>query len=205
MWASIGSIVLALAGCGDSSDGPVDKPVRVVDPKGAKEAPPTSKGSGAKIVKEGPFERSFDGVRFAVPAGWKEVELLPQQQGFIDGRFEIPTPEGTATLTFSSNRAGIESNVRRWIGQFHLDGDRAPATEDITVDGKTAKWIDLKGEFTGGPMASPTSETIERMIGVGIPLEGRGDFYLKLTGSDAAIAKIRDDFRHFVTEARRTR
>ena len=73
----------------------------------------------------------------------------------------------------------------------------------MKVAGATARWVDLHGEFTGGGMgAVPVSSgPVERMLGVAIPLGAR-DFYLKLTGTDAAVSDIRDAFREFVRSAR---
>jgi hypothetical protein len=73
----------------------------------------------------------------------------------------------------------------------------------MKVDGATARWVDLHGEFTGGGMgAVPVSSgPVERMLGVAIPLGAR-DFYLKLTGSESAVSDIRDAFREFVRSAR---
>ena len=55
-----------------------------------------------------------------------------------------------------------------------------------------------------GPMAAANTAStapIERMLGVAIPLGSR-DFYLKLTGSDAAVSDVREAFREFARGAR---
>jgi hypothetical protein len=154
------------------------------------------------VLATGPYEKDFEKIRFSVPAGWKEVELSPQQQGFIDARYQIPTPHGEVSLTCSSNSGGIESNIDRWISQFQVPPGEKPDIESLPVDGKTATWVDLHGEFTPGPMAaSSASGPIERMLGVAIPL-GSGAFYLKLTGTDAAVSDVRAEFRKFAREAR---
>ena len=44
---------------------------------------------------------------------------------------------------------------------------------------------------------------IERMLGVAIPLGSR-DFYLKLTGGDAAVSDVREAFRAFARDGRPT-
>jgi hypothetical protein len=200
------ALVLA-SGCGPgessrTADPPIPFAARSADTAspGAARPPATDK----KTVRTGPFEKTFDGIRFSVPAGWKEVELAPAQQGFIDGRFQISTPNGDVTLTCSSNSGGIETNVNRWVGQFHAPPGKRPAIEEMDVGGKKATWVDLQGEFDAGPMAAanPASAApIERMLGVAIPLGSR-DFYLKLTGSDAAVSDIRAAFREFARDAR---
>jgi hypothetical protein len=76
---------------------------------------------------------------------------------------------------------------------------------ELNVGGKKATWVDLQGEFDAGPMAAAnTSGPIERMLGVAIPLGSR-DFYLKLTGSDAAVSDVREAFREFARDARPSR
>jgi hypothetical protein len=198
-------LLAALGGCdaGDSAR-TVDPPVRTVAP--AANTHTRGASTDQKRLRTGPFEKSFDGINFSVPAGWQEVELSAAQQGFIDARFQIPTPHGDATLTCSSNSGGIETNVQRWVGQFHPPEGKRPVIGDLDVGGKKATWVDLAGEFDAGPMAGANaakSGPIERMLGVAIPLGSR-DFYLKLTGSDAAVSDIRSAFREFARDGRPT-
>jgi hypothetical protein len=207
VWACL--TVLVVAGCGeDESVGRTDPPV----PVAAREAGPAQKPGGAqtaaKVVRTGPFEKTFDGIRFSVPAGWNEVENPTPQ--FVDARFQIPTPHGEVRLTFSSNAGGADVNIERWIGQFQLPQGKRPGIEELSVGGASAKWVDLHGEFVGGAMSGNTASgntasngPIERMLGVAIPL-GPRDFYLKLTGSNAAVSDVRDAFREFVRTARLT-
>ena len=212
IFAVFGSLGLALcaSGCGDEgSTVRQDPPVRVETPKSAaKNGSPAHStqingGTAAapKVVKTGPFDKSFEGIHFSIPAGWDEVENPTPD--FIDARFQIPTSHGPVKLTFSSNPGGIDVNIKRWIGQFQLPPDKQPTVGDLKVDGVTARWVDLRGEFMGGGMGGVpvSSGPVERMLGVAIPLGAR-DFYLKLTGTDAAVSEIRDAFREFVRSAR---
>jgi len=216
-WTCLAALVVA--GCGeDESVGRTDPPV----PVAARETGPVQKSAGgqttAKVVKTGPFEKTFDGIRFSVPAGWSEVENPTPQ--FVDARFQIPTPHGEVRLTFSSNAGGADVNIERWIGQFQLPQGKRPSIEELSVGGASAKWVDLHGEFVGGAMSGGTASgntasgntasgntasngPIERMLGVAIPM-GPRDFYLKLTGSNAAVSDVRDAFREFVRTARLT-
>ncbi len=205
--AGLAFLLASLCGC-DSGESPrtEDPPVRTAPPSAntATETRAPGAASDQKTLRTGPFEKSFDGINFSVPAGWKEVELSPAQQGFIDARFQIPTPHGDVTLTCSSNSGGIETNVQRWVGQFHRADGKRPVIGDLDVGGKQATWVDLSGEFDAGPMAGANAAKtgpIERMLGVAIPLGGR-DFYLKLTGSDAAVSDIRSAFREFARDGR---
>jgi hypothetical protein len=203
------------SGCGSgesshSADPPIQSVARTSGAASPAHAGPAGekgdgeKGAGEKgTVRTGPFEKTFEGIRFSVPAGWKEVELAPAQQGFIDARFQIPTAHGDVTLTCSSNAGGIDTNVRRWVGQFHPPAGKRPVIEELDVGGRKATWVDLQGEFDAGPMAGAAgpASPIERMLGVAIPLGAR-DFYLKLTGGDAAVSDVRTAFREFARDAR---
>jgi hypothetical protein len=208
VWGFAAMLAL-LCGC-DSGTSPrsADPPIQTIAPSSGAALPTHSPPSATdqKTLRTGPFEKSFEGIRFSVPAGWKEVELSGAQQGFIDARFQIPTPHGEVTLTCSSNAGGIETNVRRWVGQFHPPTGKRPVMGELDVAGKKATWVDLQGEFDAGPMAAantaPTAP-IERMLGVAIPLGSR-DFYLKLTGSDAAVSDVREAFRQFARDGRPT-
>jgi hypothetical protein len=205
-WLILSASLAALVatGCGeDDSARRVDPPVPVAAPPPKTGSAETAGGSPAtvKIIKTGPFERAFDGIRFSVPAGWNEVENPTPE--FVDARFQIPTPHGEVKLTFSSNSGGADVNIERWIGQFQLPSGKRPIVEDLNVDKAAAKWVDVHGQFVGGAMAAGpvSSGPIERMLGVAIPL-GPRDFYLKLTGTDAAVSDVRDAFREFVRTAR---
>ena len=201
------AILVLLSGCDSAqSSRPADPPIQSVTPRSSATSSANAPASAAdqKALRTGPFEKSFDGIRFSVPAGWKEVELSAAQQGFIDARFQIPTPHGDVTLTCSSNAGGIDTNIRRWVGQFHSPAGKGPVTGELDVGGKKATWVDLQGEFDAGPMAAANTAStapIERMLGVAIPL-GTRDFYLKLTGSDAAVSDVREAFRKFARDAR---
>ncbi len=203
-------LALFAAGCGeDDSASRPDPAVPFAEPASkpqtasqtGSQAVAASSHTGAKVIETGPFEKRFDGIRFSVPASWEEVANPTPE--FVDARFQIPTPQGTVKLTFSSNAGGADVNIQRWIGQFQLPPGKKPVVEELNVDGKTAKWVDLQGDFVGGAMAlgPASSGPVERMLGVAIPL-GPRDFYLKLTGSSAAVGAVHDAFREFVRSAR---
>jgi hypothetical protein len=196
-------------GCGDDdSAGRPDPAVPFAEPaskpQSASKTEPqqvaASSQAGTKVIETGPFEKVFDGIRFSVPAGWEELENPTPE--FVDARFQIPTPQGSVKLTFSSNAGGADLNIQRWIGQFQLPPGKKAVVDELNVDGTASKWVDLQGEFLGGAMAlGPASGPVERMLGVAIPL-GPRDFYLKLTGTNAAVGNVRDAFREFVRTAR---
>jgi hypothetical protein len=167
----------------------------------AEEQTGSSKPSSADAAKPvGPFEKRFDGIRFQVPEGWREVALSDQQKGFIDARFLIPLGDAELQLTCSSIGGGVKANVDRWIGQFQLPPGEQPEIETIPIDGAEATWVDLRGKFQSRVSGTGSGSENWRMLGVAFPMQPR-DFYLKLTGPSDQIAEVRETFREFVKSA----
>ncbi|MEX0585160.1 MAG: hypothetical protein WD176_00855 [Pirellulales bacterium] len=145
-------------------------------------------------------EATISGFRFQVPRGWRQVEPTPAQQGFIDARFEIPESGEDVKLTLSTIAGGLPANIGRWIEQVRLPEGAVPVSETLDVDGIPVTLVDLSGEFQ--EMGQPPRPGW-RMLGAAFDGEPR-DFYIKLTGPESAVSELRDEFRTFVTAARRT-
>jgi len=182
---------LGLVGCGSSSppvseDPPV--PVAVREEPAAKSA----------VDPAAPSDVSVSGFRMQVPAGWRQAELTPAQQGFVDARFEIPALGDDVKLTLSTIGGGVDANIERWIGQVRLPEGATPISESFEVDGIPVTWIDLSGEFSGMQQA-PQADW--RMLGAAFSGAPR-DFYIKLTGPASAISQVEEEFRGFVNSVR---
>jgi hypothetical protein len=185
-------------GCGPAPK-PADKPIETVG--GAKKASTAGEPSATKRAQTGSRELKFDGISFTAPAGWKEVDIPPEKQGFIDAQFLVPTGDQELTLTLSSAGGGIESNVDRWKTQFQMAPGTNPIVEPIDVGTQKGTWVDISGTFSGGMAGKGGVQTGWRMLGVGIPAKPR-DFYLKLTGPAEAVEKAREPLRAFASTAR---
>jgi len=184
-------------GCSGDDDREAKAPISYA-PKDETPAP-TSDTTG----KVGPFEKEFDGITFSIPTGWREVALSPQQMGFVDARFTVPADKEELQLTCSSIGGGIDANVERWIGQFVMPPNEKPLIESVKVGNVDAKWVELHGKFNPGMMSREGPKEDWRMIGIGIGIPmGEHDFYLKLTGPNAAVSGVRDAFRTFVQSGR---
>jgi len=182
---------LGLVGCGSPPPpGAADPPV----PVAVREEPAAN--SQADLAS--PSEVSVSGFRLQVPAGWRQAELTPAQQGFVDARFEIPALGDDVKLTLSTIGGGVDANMERWIGQVRLPEGATPITESFEVDGIPVTWIDLSGEFSGMQQA-PQADW--RMLGAAFAGAPR-DFYIKLTGPASAIRQIEEEFRSFVKSVR---
>ena len=187
--------VVASSGCAPSPpQSRVDPPVPVAVANEPTAANPTE-------VAADSAEATISGFRFRVPHGWRQAELTPAQQGFIDARFEIPASGEDVKLTLSTISGGIQANIERWIGQFRLPDGAVPDSETLEVDGIPVTLVDLSGGFQG---MGQTPQPGWRMLGAAFDGEPR-DFYIKLTGPEASVGELREDFRSFVTSARRAR
>jgi len=185
---------LLLAGCSPAASTPADDPpVPVAEPAETPANPP--------VESTAPAEVAVSGFRLRVPAGWRQAELTPAQQGFVDARFEIPSLGDDVRLSLSTIGGGVAANIDRWVGQFSLPDGATPITETMEVDGIPVNWVDLSGEFRGMQQAPQPGW---RMLGAAFDGEPR-DFYIKLTGPAAAVGQIEDEFRGFVTSVRRER
>lgn len=195
-------LALICCGCDDSQKQPQaeDVPIPLAPSAPGANARP---GNQAARRPAGPYDKQFDGIRFTVPAGWKEVELTARQQGFIDARFLVPADGTELQLTCSSTGGGIEANVDRWIGQFRLPPGDKPDVDTILIDGTKATWVDLRGTYEPGMIGSAGPQQNQRMLGVAVPNTPR-DFYLKLLGPREAVAEVYDEFREFARSGRLT-
>ncbi|WP_339732591.1 hypothetical protein [uncultured Gimesia sp.] len=200
-WQSSYSIVVILCavgfpGCGlNEYESKTDLPIPEAEPlhsRGLKSDQLDQQTSGVK---------EFDGIQFQVPVGWEQAALTPAQRGMISASFKIPQAGDGVKLTLSSVGGGIDANIQRWKGQFHLPPGEAPLQETIRVDHVDAIWLDLRGTFDSGPAINSGVASDMRMIGVAIPRSPR-DFYLKLTGPREQLLKAEEGFREFVKSAR---
>jgi hypothetical protein len=197
------SLLLVVVGCG-GQDVVTPNPPPIPVAEESETVEPETVGAAEAVVPTEPWEATISGFRFTVPAGWREVELNPDQQGFIDARFEIPAAGEDVSLTLSTVGGGIEANVQRWNGQFDLPEGVTPRTESLSVDGIDVTWVELQGTFRGmgGPFAGGSPPKPDWMM-IGVAFEGEPqDFYIKLTGPVAAVEDLKSDFRDFVESAR---
>lgn len=192
-------LLLFTLGCGAQDvTTPNPPPVPVAEAPATEEP---SEPNAAEAPTEA-HETTISGFRFTVPAGWRQVELDPSQQGFIDARFEVPAAGEDVSLTLSTVGGGVEANVARWIGQFTPPAGVEPETESLSVDGIDVTWVELQGTFKGmgGPFSGAPPQPDWMMLGAAFEGDPQ-DFYIKLTGPAAAVGDLKEDFRKFVESA----
>lgn len=181
---------LICCGCGEA-DVDRDPPVPVAVQESETASSDTSETGGPSTVR-------VSGFRLTPPAGWRQVELSPEQSGFIDARFEIDGAGDDVRLTMSTTGGGIDANIDRWIGQFRQPDGAAAQQETLDVNGMTVTWVDISGDYQGmgGPVQSGW-----RMLAAAFHGSPR-DFYIKLTGPQEEIGNLSDSFRSLVESVR---
>ena len=155
-------------------------------------APATPGATGAESGVQ-----SFAGMKFLVPTAWKSLPLSQMQMGIIAAKFGMPEISEDVSLTLSATGGSRDDNVRRWEDQF--SGGEPPARDVVAIGTEQATIVRLQGRFTPGFGRSP--EENWSMTGVIIPMTGQ-NYYLKLTGPTADVARAEDDFLKFCQTAR---
>jgi gluconolactonase len=139
-------------------------------------------------------------ITLTVPASWKQVE---PSNNFRLAQFEIAAVEGdkeSAELTifnFASG-GGVKANLDRWIGQFYPTERKAKTTSGKSKLGEYVI-VNVSGTFKKpiGPPRLRKTEPMKdaRMLGVILAVEGKGNYFLKLTGPNKTVTKTATAFR----------
>ena len=151
-----------------------------------------TKQADKKVVERVDVELDGGKLTLKIPKTWKKV---PSSSRMRKGTFEIPTAKGEtdkgelAIFNFPGNQ--VNANIVRWIGQFDGKGRKAK-----TVQGKAGEnqyyIVNISGTYNKsvGPPIQRKTEPHEnyRMLGVILPIEGKGMYFLKLSGPDKTVA-----------------
>ncbi len=198
-------------GCDQSGEPVAAPPVRTASPSisGPEEAvpgdnaavagPESAAETAASAADSGSSSfQSFDGMKFNVPGDWKQLPLSSMQIGIVAGKLGMPAISDDISLTLSTSGGSVEDNLSRWEGQF--SGGAPMQRETLTIDGTEAILVRLQGTFSAGFGKSPEADW--RMTGVIIPME-KHNYFIKLTGPSADVARVEDQFLAFCRSARR--
>ena len=128
-----------------------------------------------------------------LPKSWAESDTVNSMRL---ATYEIPAADGDkdkgelAISTFGGDGGGVAANVDRWVGQFSADGREASIKKGMA--GKNAYHVaDIAGTYqkpVGPPRDRKTVPTEGyRMLGIIVNIEGKGVYFLKLTGPDATV------------------
>lgn len=157
-----------------------------------------------------PAELKVGGYTFKMAAPWE----AKKQPGMMSaGGFTLPGKDGAAPIDadfyhFGKDQGGggnVESNVRRWQSQFQPGADGKPAEaerEEVTVEGKKALLITIKGTFLKGPAMSPNKTPMPGYAMLGAILQNDdGNVFIKVTGPEAPTLATSADFKKVITTA----
>ena len=151
---------------------------------------------GADEVKEA----KLGDITLKVPATWKQSQ--PSSRLRL-GQFEIPAVEDDkeaaelAIFNFGGG-GGVKANVDRWVGQFYAEGRKSTVTQGKSEQGEYV-FVDVTGTYkkpVGPPIRRQTKAMKgARMLAVILAVEGKGNYFLKMTGPNATVSAAADGFR----------
>lgn len=139
-------------------------------------------------------------ITLKTPTSWKQSEPTSRLRL---AQFEVPAAGGdkeAAELAIFSFGAGggVKANVERWIDQFYADGRKAKITTGKSDLGQYVI-VDVVGTYKKpvGPPIERKTEAQEgaRMLAAILAVEGKGNFFLKMTGEKATVTAAADPFR----------
>lgn len=197
-WCWLAGWAVLLLGCEVGAPPKAEPPVPVAPAMPAVNSPSSTASKEGGTVLAAPAEKSFQGIKLTIPAGWEE--RTPANE-FIQAEFRLTSPEGIIRVTMSSAGGGKEANVDRWRGQFTRGSDDPePQQETVLIDGQEAILVELFGTFRDG-FGGTGEQRNWCMFGAVIPT-GPVNFFVKMTGPREAVTAQREAFRQLVTTAK---
>ena len=134
-----------------------------------------------------------------VPAGWEMGDERPMRLVTFTPTVAINSECYITVL--SGSGGGLLGNINRWrkqMGKSDLDHSSLEALPSISVLGRPAKLIELRGAFTG---MSGTTQSNHMMLGVISELPNRS-LFIKMTGPESEMQSQRDRFISFCSSVR---
>ncbi|MEO8499164.1 MAG: hypothetical protein ABI614_29210 [Planctomycetota bacterium] len=145
-------------------------------------------------------EAKVGDITLKTPASWKQSEPTSKLRL---AQFEIPAAEGDkepaelAIFSFGAG-GGVKANIDRWVGQFEAEGRKSKVTTAKSDLGEYVM-VDVSGTYkkpVGPPIAGKTEALPgARMLAAILAVEGKGNFFLKLTGEKGTVSAAADAFR----------
>jgi len=145
-------------------------------------------------------EAKVGDITLKTPASWKQSEPTSRLRL---AQFEIPAAEDgkeSAELAIFSfgGGGGVQANIDRWIGQFDADGRKSKVTSGKSDLGQYVI-VDVTGTYKK-PVGPPVLRKTEpmpgaRMLAAILAVEGKGNYFLKMTGENATVSAAVKAFR----------
>ena len=156
----------------------------------------------ASAMAEDPSTFSVGAFTFTRPAdwGWVAVNSPMRKAQLAVKTKDVETPADVVFYFFGENSGDVQSNVKRWFGQFKsAAGAEKVETNEV---GKTKVTIvSTEGTFSSGMPGGPTTP-VENAALLGAILENAGgSVFVKMTGPAGVVKLKRDQFVEMVTNA----
>lgn len=133
-------------------------------------------------------------IQLEVPTTWKQQQPTSRLRA---GQFALPAvgkdKEGAELVIyfFGGAGGGVDANLKRWIGQFVPQGRKVTMASGKSPQGPyyLAEVTGTYNKPIGPPIRQQTKPTPgSRMVAVILMIQGKGNYFLKLTGPDQTVA-----------------
>jgi hypothetical protein len=138
------------------------------------------------------------GLSFSRPEGWTPVEVT----GMRKAQFKVAGEAGAAEVVFfhfgSGQGGDVDSNVKRWFGQFTAD-QQAEKVEKIAVNGVQITIASTAGTYNPPPFAQGGGGPKADYALLGAIIPGKdGDVFVRMTGPKTTVEANRKQFLEFI-------
>lgn len=139
-------------------------------------------------------------ITLKIPESWTQAK---PSNSLRKAQFELPTKEGDPQSEmyvshFASDGGGVKANVFRWMKQFDREGREMKVVQGKSEQGEYTI-VDVTGTFNMpvGPVIQRKTRPVAdaRLVGVILHVEGKGNYFLKMTGTQRSLKKQADLFR----------
>ncbi len=135
------------------------------------------------------------GLNFVVPAGWKSVEPSSNMRK-AQLEISVAGQEKPLTAVFFQFGGDVDSNVKRWEGQF--SGTVDTKREEVEAGGKKVTLFKGTGTYTD-PFSGAGAQENYALIGALIPMEDAGPIIIKLAGPKEATLALYETLKKLAT------
>jgi len=140
------------------------------------------------------------GLKWIVPTRWEKATPANQMRA---AEYHAPGESGDpAVVVFSQAGGDVQSNIKRWIGQFRnpeTGGEAEFRERSRTVSGVKVHMVDIVGTFKDGMPGS--GQNVDRpgyaMRGAIVDGPG-GTVFIKMTGPYDAVEATRDEWYQLI-------
>ncbi len=148
--------------------------------------------------------RLADGaLTLKAPESWEKRQ--PRFR-IIEYEFAVRPPEGkgdAGRVTIMGAGGSVAANIDRWKGQFAKVA--RSEEEEFNVGKVKVRIVDLEGTFRerrGGPFSGAPAKLRSdyRMLGAIVVTPNKGQYFIKITGPKATLAKQKDALKEMLKE-----